>query len=90
MKHGGKRQILARYPIAAWKTYTQWGVDGKGFFLSDDVGTRFIEKARALATRISVSAARPVYDAPSVSMRYSASMRMIPSGVPGTRFGLPR
>ena len=28
--------------------------------------------------------------APSVSMRYSASMRMIPSGVPGTSFGRPR
>ena len=26
--------------------------DGKGFFLSDDVGTRFIEKARALGVKV--------------------------------------
>src|SRR5262249_52007450 len=35
-----------------WKTYTQWGVDGKGFFLSDAVGTRFIEKARSLGVKV--------------------------------------
>ena len=32
---------------AAWKTYTQWGPDGNGFFLSDEPGIRFIEKARS-------------------------------------------
>ena len=38
--------------MSAWKTYTQWGPDGKGFFLSDDVGIRFIEKARALGVKV--------------------------------------
>jgi predicted TIM-barrel fold metal-dependent hydrolase len=38
--------------VSAWKTYTQWGADGKGYFLSDDVGTRFIEKARALGVKV--------------------------------------
>jgi predicted TIM-barrel fold metal-dependent hydrolase len=43
--------LAERYPIAAWKTYTQWGPDGKGFFLDDDVGIAFIEKARRLGIR---------------------------------------
>ncbi len=43
--------LAERYPIAAWKTYTQWGPNGKGFFLDDDVGLRFIEKARRLGIR---------------------------------------
>jgi uncharacterized protein len=44
-------ELKERWKVCAWKTYTQWGVDGKGFFLSDDVGTRFIEKARALGVK---------------------------------------
>jgi len=43
--------LAERYPIAAWKTYTQWGPNGKGFFLDDDVGLRFVEKARRLGVR---------------------------------------
>ena len=35
----------------AWKTYTQYGPHGKGYFLHDDVGIRFIEKARALGVK---------------------------------------
>ena len=43
---------LARYPIAAWKSYTQWGPDGVGWELdSPDVGIPFIEQARALGVR---------------------------------------
>ena len=45
-------ELKDRWKVCAWKTYTQWGVDGKGFFLSDDVGTRFIEKARALGVKV--------------------------------------
>ena len=45
-------ELKERWKISAWKTYTQWGVDGKGFFLSDDIGTRFIEKARALGVKV--------------------------------------
>jgi predicted TIM-barrel fold metal-dependent hydrolase len=43
--------LAERYPIAAWKTYTQWGPEGNGFYLDDDVGLRFIEKARRLGVR---------------------------------------
>ena len=32
--------------VAAFKTYTQWGPDGKGFFMTDDVGIAFVERAR--------------------------------------------
>jgi predicted TIM-barrel fold metal-dependent hydrolase len=45
-------ELKERWKVCAWKTYTQWGVDGKGFFLSDDIGTRFIEKARALGVKV--------------------------------------
>jgi predicted TIM-barrel fold metal-dependent hydrolase len=44
-------ELAARYKIAAWKTYTQWGPDGKGFFLDDDAGLAMIEKARKLGIR---------------------------------------
>jgi predicted TIM-barrel fold metal-dependent hydrolase len=47
----GMDELAARYPIAAWKTYTQWGPDGKGFFLDDEVGLAMIEKARKLGIR---------------------------------------
>jgi predicted TIM-barrel fold metal-dependent hydrolase len=43
--------LAERYPIAAWKTYTQWGPDGRGFFLDDDPGLALIEKARKLGVR---------------------------------------
>lgn len=44
-------RLAERYPVAAWKTYTQWGPDGRGFFLDDDVGLAFIEKAVRLRVR---------------------------------------
>ena len=47
----GMDELATRYPIAAWKTYTQWGPDGKGFFLDDDAGVAMIEKARKLGIR---------------------------------------
>ena len=47
----GMDELASRHPIAAWKTYTQWGPDGKGFWLDDDVGLAFIEKARRLGVR---------------------------------------
>jgi uncharacterized protein len=41
-----------RYPIAAWKCYTQWGPTGIGFELdSPEVGVPFIERARELGIR---------------------------------------
>jgi hypothetical protein len=44
-------ELASRHRIAAWKTYTQFGPDGKGFFLDDEVGTAFVEKARKLGVR---------------------------------------
>lgn len=44
-------ELANRWKVAAFKTYTQWGPDGSGFFLDDDVGIAFIEKARALGVR---------------------------------------
>jgi predicted TIM-barrel fold metal-dependent hydrolase len=43
--------LAERYRVAAFKTYTQWGPDGTGFFLDDDIGLAFIEKARRLGVR---------------------------------------
>src|SRR5687767_11073877 len=45
-------ELAQRWGVSAWKTYTQYGPGGKGYFLSDDVGTRFIEKARALGVKV--------------------------------------
>jgi uncharacterized protein len=44
-------ELAQRWGVSAWKTYTQYGPGGRGYFLSDDVGTRFIEKARALGVK---------------------------------------
>lgn len=45
-------ELRDRWGIAAWKTYTQWGPDGKGYFLSDEPGTRLIENARELDVKV--------------------------------------
>lgn len=47
----GMDELAERWDIAAWKTYTQWGPDGNGFFLSDEIGLRFIEKAIKLGIK---------------------------------------
>jgi hypothetical protein len=44
-------ELASRHKISAWKTYTQWGPDGKGFFLDDAPGIALIEKARKLGIR---------------------------------------
>src|ERR1043165_2236314 len=44
-------ELKEKWHVSAWKTYTQYGPQGKGYFLSDEVGTRFIEKARALGVK---------------------------------------
>jgi len=45
-------ELAGRWRVSAWKTYTQFGPGGKGFFLSDDIGTRFIERARRLGVKV--------------------------------------
>jgi len=47
----GMDELHEKWGISAWKTYTQYGPNGKGYFLHDDVGIRFIEKARALGVK---------------------------------------
>ena len=44
-------ELKEKWGVSAWKTYTQYGPGGKGYFLSDDVGLRLIEKARALGVK---------------------------------------
>ena len=45
-------ELAERWGVSAWKCYTQWGPDGKGFWLSDpDTGIPFIEKARTLGVK---------------------------------------
>jgi len=48
----GMDELAQKWGVSAWKTYTQYGPGGKGYFLSDDVGVRFIEKARALGVKV--------------------------------------
>jgi hypothetical protein len=53
----GAIQDMARqkeqYRIAAGKTYTQWGPDGKGYWLDDErYGIPFIEQARARGVKV--------------------------------------
>ncbi len=47
----GMDELAQRYKIAAWKTYTQWGPEGKGFFMDDEPGIALIEKARKLGVK---------------------------------------
>ena len=47
----GMDELAEIWGVSAWKCYTQWGPDGHGFFLHDDIGLRMIEKARALGVK---------------------------------------
>jgi uncharacterized protein len=42
---------LKGFGVGAFKTYTQWGPSGTGFFMTDDVGVAFVERARKLGVR---------------------------------------
>jgi hypothetical protein len=48
----GMDELAQKWGVSAWKTYTQYGPGGKGYFLSDEVGTRFIERARSLGVKV--------------------------------------
>jgi hypothetical protein len=46
-------ELASRWKVAAWKTYTQYGPQGRGFWLDDEeTGIPFVEKARALGPRV--------------------------------------
>jgi len=47
----GMDELASRHRISAWKTYTQWGPDGKGFWMDDEPGLALIEKARKLGVK---------------------------------------
>jgi hypothetical protein len=45
-------EMAERWPISAWKTYTQWGPDGVGYWLDDEeFGTPFIEAVRDIGPK---------------------------------------
>jgi predicted TIM-barrel fold metal-dependent hydrolase len=48
----GMDELAQKWGVSAWKTYTQYGPGGRGYFLSDEVGTRFIERARKLDVKV--------------------------------------
>jgi predicted TIM-barrel fold metal-dependent hydrolase len=48
----GMDELAQKWRVSAWKTYTQYGPGGKGYFLSDEVGIRFIERARKLGVKV--------------------------------------
>ena len=48
----GMDELAGRWGVAAWKTYTQFGPGGRGYFLTDDAGLRFVEKARSLGVKV--------------------------------------
>jgi len=48
----GMDELKERWGVSAWKTYTQFGPGGKGYFLTDEVGIRFVEKARSLGVKV--------------------------------------
>lgn len=45
-------ELATKWKVAAWKTYTQYGPEGRGYFLSDPPGIAMIEKARALGIKV--------------------------------------
>ena len=45
-------ELAQRWKVAAWKTYTQYGPGGRGFFLSDPPGIAMIERARKLGIKV--------------------------------------
>ncbi|WP_088330573.1 amidohydrolase family protein [Lacimicrobium sp. SS2-24] len=44
----GMEELAEKWQVSAWKTYTQWGPEGQGFFLHEAPGIAMIEKARQL------------------------------------------
>ncbi len=44
-------ELAEKWQVSAWKCYTQWGPDGRGFAFTDDVGIKFIDRACDLGVR---------------------------------------
>jgi uncharacterized protein len=43
--------LVNDWQVSAWKTYTQFG-PGDGYYLSDDIGLQFIERARDVGVKV--------------------------------------
>ena len=48
----GMDELKEKWGVSAWKTYTQYGPGGRGYFLSDEPGIRMLEKARKLGVKV--------------------------------------
>ncbi len=49
------QRMVESFAVRSWKTYTNWGPDGGGWWLDDpDVGIPFIEQARRLGVKVVV------------------------------------
>jgi len=48
----GMDELKEKWGVSAWKTYTQFGPGGRGYFMTDDVGLRFVGKARSLGVKV--------------------------------------
>jgi uncharacterized protein len=47
------RRLKEEFGVMAWKTYTQWGPEGVGYWLTDEeTGIPFLEKARELGVKV--------------------------------------
>jgi predicted TIM-barrel fold metal-dependent hydrolase len=47
----GMDELKHKWGVSAWKTYTQYGPNGKGYFLHDDAGIRCIHKGLPFGSR---------------------------------------
>lgn len=45
-------ELAEKWKVSAWKTYTQYGPEGRGYFLDDPPGIAMIEKARTLGIKV--------------------------------------
>ena len=48
----GMDELAEKWKVCAWKTYTQFGPGGKGFFLHEEPGLRMIERGRKLGIKV--------------------------------------
>jgi hypothetical protein len=55
----GMDELQQKWGVSAWKTYTQYGPNGKGYLLYNDVGIRFIRKRALGVKNICIHKGRP-------------------------------
>jgi hypothetical protein len=75
-------ELAQRWKIAAWKTYTQFGPDGRGYFLSDPPGIAMIEKHASSASRSSACTRESLSDGAATSTRCATTWVSSPRGFP--------